>query len=237
MTKIRNRGQHPNDHKLFNEKWWPVFREAVDDLCYLLSKKYGSNGALQIVGNRYKLNKRQRIAIQRMSASKRDIEIRKHKQISIEQIKEGKIAIDGFNLLILLESILSGAYFFRCRDGSYRDISSVHGSYKRVAKTEEAIQLIGETLKNFGVDSVLWLLDEPISNSGRLKILLLEIAKTYNFPWEVQLVYNPDRALIESGATVISSDGWVINESKAWFNMPAYLLEYGFLLKGNCIAV
>ena len=39
-------------------KWITIFKEAVDDLCFLLTRGYGENSALSIVGNRYKLNKK-----------------------------------------------------------------------------------------------------------------------------------------------------------------------------------
>jgi len=236
MSKTRNRGQQSNDHKLFHSKWLPIFQEAVDDMQYLLSKAYGANAALQIVGNRYKLNKRQRQAISRISAPQQAIILRKQKELQLDQIKDKDIAIDGFNLLILLESILSEAYFFKCRDGAYRDISSVHGSYKRVVKTEEAILLVGKTLNDLSVARVLWLLDEPISNSGRLKSMLRNMAEIHGFSWEVELVFNPDKVLIEGKEVVISSDSWVLDEAAQWFNLPAYFMEQG-LLSGNCIEV
>ena len=66
----RNRGKQSNDDKSFSSKWHPIFKKAVDDLCYLLSRGYADNSSLQIVGNRYKLNKRQRNAVIRMSCSR-----------------------------------------------------------------------------------------------------------------------------------------------------------------------
>lgn len=231
---MKNRGKHPNDPKLFNSKWHPIFQEAVNDLCYLLSKAYGAKSALEIVGNRYKLNKRQRLAILRMSSSEQEIATRKQRECPVRQIREKAVAIDGFNLLILLEGMLSEAYIFKCRDGTYRDISGIHGSYKRVVQTEEAIILIGNTLKNLRVGAIHWFLDSPISNSGRLKEHLLQISYKQNFSWEVELMYNPDKALIASDKIAITSDGWVLNEVRAWFNLPAYLVNKK-LIRGNII--
>ena len=147
----RNRGKQSNDDKWFASKWHPIFAEAVNDFCYFLSRGYAENSVLQIVGNRYKLNKRQRNAILRISSSDQEINTRNQSICQIADIKNKIIDIDGFNLLILLESALSGAYIFKGRDGTYRDISSVHGSYKRVRKTENAILLVGNTLKEMKV--------------------------------------------------------------------------------------
>jgi hypothetical protein len=224
-TPRRNRGKHPNDDRLFGPKWLPVFREAVSDLSFLLSRSYGENAALALVGNRYRLNKRQRMAVLRMSASDEEVALRKQKECTKADLKDASIEIDGFNLLILLENLLSGAYIFKGRDHSYRDISSVHGSYKRVAKTRAAIEMTGELLRSFQPFSVTWYLDRPVSNSGRLKQLLLEVSEERDFGWEVELVNDPDKVLAVSKAIVVSSDSWVLNEAARWFNLGACLVE------------
>jgi hypothetical protein len=221
----RNRGKQPNDDKLFAAKWIPVLTEAADDLCFLMSRGYAHNAALQVVGNRYRLNKRQRTALFRISSSRQEIELRHQYQCSEQDLVGEAVAIDGFNLLILLEGAISGAYIFKARDGTCRDISSVHGSYKRVRQTEEAILLVGKALKAMGVASVTWYLDKPISNSGRLLTRLYEISEREAFGWEVSLVNNPDKVLAQSEAIVISSDGWILDQGDRWFNLGAMLIE------------
>ncbi|MEL6731105.1 MAG: DUF434 domain-containing protein [Bacteroidota bacterium] len=221
----RNRGKQPNDDTLFAPKWHPVLTDAADDLCFLLTRGYAENSALTIVGNRYRLNKRQRNALSRISTSDQRITARIHSQCTASDLKEATVEIDGFNLLILLESALSGAFIFKGRDGNYRDISSVHGSYKRVVKTEEAIHLVGQTLEELQVRHVRWYFDQPVSNSGRLKTRLLEMSREAGWPWEVTLVFNPDKVLADSKEIVISSDGWVLDYATRWFNLGAYLVE------------
>ena len=221
----RNRGKHPNDDKLFTEKWQNILKEAVVDLSYLLTKGYGEKSALQLVGNRYRLNSRQQKALMRLAGNRNIIETCNLKHISFNQLKDKTVEIDGFNLLILLESALSGAYLFKCLDGNYRDISSVHGSYKRVVQTEKSIELIGNILQELQVKEVLWLLDSPVSNSGRLKQMLYSIAEKNQFPWQVELVNNPDTVLAVSENIVVSSDAWILDKCKQWFNFSAYLIE------------
>lgn len=222
----RNRGKHPSDDKLFAPKWHPIFTEAIDDYSFLLSRGYAIKSSLQIVGNRYKLNKRQQLALLRVGAGSQEINLRKSKELQSSDLKNQLISIDGFNLLILLESALSGAFIFKGRDGTYRDISSVHGSYKRVQKTESAIILIGNVLKELQVGAVEWYLDSPISNSGRLKKMLLEISEQYQFNWSIELVNNPDKVLVKNCKIVVSSDGWVIDHADNWFNLGAYLINH-----------
>lgn len=221
----KNRGKQPNDDKIFAPKWLPIFKEAVNDLCYLITKNYNSNSATQIVGNRYKLNKRQQKAIYRVSSGDHQNEIRHQKEMNPAALNDQIIAIDGFNILILLENALSGAYIFKGRDGTYRDISSVHGSYKRVIKTKDAILLVGNTLKALNIKSAIWYLDRPISNSGLLKTQLSEISTEHEFNWDVRLVYSPDKVLAESEHVAISSDGWILDNVERWFNLGAYIIE------------
>ncbi len=236
LRTTRNRGKQSSDDIYFSSKWHPIFKDAVDDLCYLLSRGYADPSALQIVGNRYKLNKRQRNAILRMSCSDAEISGRKQSACKATALENEIVEIDGFNLLILLESALSGAYIFKGRDGLYRDISSVHGSYKRVMKTEHAICLVGAVLKNLNVKSVKWYLDQPVSNSGRLKTRLLELSREHGFNWEVELVFDPDKVLAKSNHIIISSDGWILDRAKKWFNLGALLIE-NHIADSNVIAV
>ncbi|MBR8538084.1 DUF434 domain-containing protein [Carboxylicivirga sediminis] len=222
---MRNRGKQSGDDTCFAAKWHPVLKEAVNDYCYLLTREYAENSALQVVGNRYRLNQRQRSAIRRIGSGEETIKRRQHSHCSPASVKDSVVEVDGFNMLILLENALSGAFIFKARDGTYRDISSVHGSYKRVTKTEDAIILIGKALEELHVKSVKWYLDQPVSNSGRLKTRMMEIARQHQFNWEVELLMNPDKKLAQSECVVISSDGWILDRVNRWFNLGAYVIE------------
>ena len=48
--------------------------------------------------------------------------------------------IDGFNVLTTIESPLGGGVVIHCRDGTYRDIAGVHGTYRRVVETTPALR-------------------------------------------------------------------------------------------------
>ena len=222
----RNRGKEGSDDRLFGDlKMQLKIKEALQDMNYLLSRRFSDKSSLQLVGNRYKLNVRQQKALMGMSAGTPELDIRKAKEHQLEDLQGKTVIIDGFNLLITLESALSGAYVFKGLDSCYRDVSSVHGTYKRVQKTEEALVLIGETLQAFGVAQAQWYFDQPVSNSGRLKTILRELAEANNYPWEITLDHNPDKVLVASEHISITSDAWVLNECKHWFNLCGYLIE------------
>jgi len=97
------------------------------------------------------------------------------------------IAIDGYNLLITIEAAMSGGLIFKGRDGCSRDLASIHGTYHKVSETIPAIELIRSFLQQTGITESLWLLDSPVSNSGRLKTILRE----HNPDWQVNLSQAP----------------------------------------------
>ncbi|NER14263.1 DUF434 domain-containing protein [Leptobacterium flavescens] len=225
-SSTRKRGKEGSDDRLFGTPaMQKKLKEAAGDMCYLLSRGYGERSSLQLVGNRYKLNVRQQKALLGMSAGSQQITSRRARLVSADALKDQSLSIDGFNLLIILESALSGAYVFKGLDDCYRDISGVHGTYKRIQKTEEALLLIGNNLNSLGVKQVHWILDKPVSNSGRLKSMMNELAEEYAFPWEISLENNPDTYLAESASVVVSSDAWILDRATRWFNLGAYLIE------------
>jgi len=221
----RHRGQRSDDADFFNEKWMAVLRKAILDLNYMLSRDYSEKAALKIVGDNYRLNKRQRMALMRASCSDASVIRRSRSSVENNSLQGQKVLIDGYNLLITMESALSRGLVFICSDGCYRDIASVHGTYKRVEETIPALEIIGQNLKSLKAKEIIWYLDAPISNSGRLKKLILEKAQEMQCNWEVNLVNNPDKIIIEENQLVISSDGWILDSVDAWFNFVGYLVE------------
>ncbi|MCF8361597.1 MAG: DUF434 domain-containing protein [Prolixibacteraceae bacterium] len=222
---MRNRGKESNDNRLFGSQWLPALKSAADDHGFLLTRGYGSKSALELVGNRYGLNKRQREAVLRISASEDEIIERQHKACALHELQQQTLAIDAFNLLIILESALSGACIFKGRDGAYRDIQSVHGSYKRVMQTGEAIKLAGESMNELQISKAIWYFDAPVSNSGRLKTFLMNIAGEEDYNWDAQLLNAPDKALAKSEFPVATSDGWIMDRCTHWVNLAGYIIE------------
>lgn len=223
----KNRGKDPHDEALFAPaKEQEKLLQALDDLYFLLSKDYPPRATLALVGNRYRLRQRQILALQGMACSASDLEIRKNKELKAGELAGKTIWLDGFNILIILETLLSGGFVFKGLDGCYRDISSVHGSYKRVNQTENVLVMVGETLQRLGVEKVNWIFDAPVSNSGRLKTLCYEIAAKHQFPWDIDLDNAPDKFLVADNRLIVSSDAWVLNGCTAWFNLASYIINH-----------
>jgi hypothetical protein len=222
--KRSHRGPHPADEKLFAPAAISDLRLALADFSLLLTKGYADKSALKLVGDRFSLTERQRLAVMRSACSDQKLASRSQRRIELKDIAGQSIAIDGYNVLITVEAAMSGGIIFKGRDGCYRDLASIHGTYRKVTETIPAVQLIGEFLKEAGMAKALWLLDSPVSNSGRLKTLIRELAEKNHWDWDIRLLISPDAELKKTDAVVASSDSIVLDDCKRWLNLSAEII-------------
>ena len=220
-----HRGPHPSDREFFADEQIPTLRTATTELSWLLSHGYKLTSSMKLVGDRYSLTERQRLAVSRSACSDAALVRRKDHCVSVKHLSNEDVIIDGFNLIISIEAALSGAPLLVCRDECIRDLSSVHGSYRSVQETESAISLIGEICEQLCPASVLWLLDRPISNSGRLARRIADIAERHGWPWMVEVVFNPDAQIVSSSSIAITSDSSILDRVERWTNLKSYLVQ------------
>lgn len=220
----KHRGPHPEDRSLFAEPQVPALRQAVRDLSWLLSRGYSSTSAVKLVGDRYSLNSRQRLAVARSSCSDEALARRTRHRVATDQLSGEAVWLDGYNVLTTIEAALSGGVILRARDGCCRDMASMHGSYRKVEETLPAIQLIGEALSRWKVESVRWLLDRPVSNSGRLKTILAEAAEAIGWSWDIELVPDPDKILKECQEIAATADSQILDAADRWTNLAAEIV-------------
>ena len=199
-------------------------RSAVDDLCWLLSRGYSAPAAEKIVGNRYRLRDRQRRALQRVAAGAREVERRRQKEVAPEALKEQALVVDGYNVLLTVETALSGGVLLRGCDGTVRDLSTLGSHYRRRTVTESAIELIVAYLSRIEPAEVLWYFDRPVSNSGRLAALVDGQLKTHRAHWSARAVHGVDQRLIASEAVVATADSRILDRCRRWFNLAHWVL-------------
>jgi hypothetical protein len=221
----RHRGAHPEDARLFADERLAALRGATAELSWLLGRGYQPKSALKLVGDRHGLRERQRLAVSRAACSDERAEGRRASRLDAGRVAGSELIVDGFNLVITLEAALAGGVLLLCRDGCVRDLSSVHGSYRAVEETERAVLLAGEALEGMRPASVLWLFDKPVSNSGRLAVRVRNIAEERGWPWTVEVEFNPDRTIINSGRVAVTSDSNVLDRAARWLNLSRLLVE------------
>jgi hypothetical protein len=193
--------------------------EATADLSWLLTRGYSGVGALKLVGDRYQLSARQRIAVARSACSDQDLSRRRAHEVGPEQLRGRPLWIDGYNVLTTVEAALAGGILLAARDGTLRDMASMHGSYRKVMETRPALALLGEMAVLLGVSASVWYLDRPVSNSGRLKTIMAGLAEERGWNWSIQLVANPDAVLWQTDQIVATADSVILDRCRAWFNL------------------
>jgi len=223
--KRQNRGADPRDEDFFGPGNEDVLRAAMDDYCWLLSRGYAQSSSLKIVGDHFSLHGRQRLAIMRGGCSIQQALARKKKQFTLDQCRDRAVAIDGYNTIITIEAALAGAFIFSGRDGCYRDLAGLHGSYRIVAQTEPAAKLIGNYLREYGAGPVTWYIDRPISNSGRLKVLLTHISDENGWGWNFVVANNPDKTLVVTDEIVATSDSVILDARGSWINLARLIIK------------
>ena len=172
----------------------------------------------------YQLSDMQRIALTRGLCSDDEI-IRRRKNALVRSDMPGQIVyLDGFNAIILMESLVSGSPIFRCMDGAIRDLANLKGSYHIIDKTEPAIRLILNELDALNVKQAIVHIDSPVSNSRNLKVLLRELAQEYRVDVEVELIDACDVSFYGQ-ERVISGDGIVMDNAKTWIPLYLWIIE------------
>jgi hypothetical protein len=219
-----HRGAHPEDAALFSPRHWPALRAASRDLWWLLDRGYALRSALALTGDRYELSQRQRLAVARGACSAAQLASRQQREVDAAALADVTLWIDGYNLLITIEAALAAGIILAGRDGCYRDMASLHGSYRNVSETLPALQVLGEVFTRSNVSCCHWVFDRPVANSGRLKGILEELARAQGWQWDVHLDNGPDKVLAAAGGIVASSDSVVLDRCGRWFNAARHVM-------------
>lgn len=205
---------------------------AAADFQWLLDRSYPHDSALKLVGDRYALVARQRTAISRCSCSNAAAARRRSCQVDAGQVRGAVLWIDGYNVLTTIEAALAGGVILAARDGTYRDMASMHGSYRKVAETLPALELLGHAIAALEVTACRWFFDAPVSNSGRLKGIIEALAADHAWPWRAELVPDPDLILAgprregtdkdrpaSTSIVVATADSGILDRCAGWFNL------------------
>lgn len=220
-----HRGPHPEDAESFAPAAWERLQAAVADYSWLLTRSYAEPSAIKVVGDRYGLHQRQRMAVVRSACTDESLRVRREKLVSPESVAGRPIWVDGLNVLTTIEVALGGGVILLARDGCYRDIAGVHGTYRKVEETRPAIREVGILLEKLRVPEAVWLLDSPVGNSGRLAKILREMAAISCWNWEVRTVQNPDPELIATHQIGATADSVILDQCRQWFNLAREVID------------
>jgi len=193
-------------------------KTAREELKWLLDRGYSMDTAATFTGNHHSLTARQRNAMKRSVSSTNDLKKRLKKLITPDEIRGREVLVDGFNIIITLETALSGSLLILCGDGVIRDLAGLRGTYHLIPQTDIAIGLLLQSLEITGASSARIYLDAPVSNSGRLRDRIIETSSSCHLPVEVILADDTDKA-IEGKENIITGDSILLDTCAGWVNL------------------
>lgn len=217
------RGPDPEDARLFSADALRVLATACDELHWLLDRGYPLAATIALVGNRRALEGRQREALRRVACAEAERAARAAKRVAWGEARGRAVDVDGFNLLITLETAFGGGTVIAGRDGATRDLAGMRGSYRVVGATGAALDAVGRAVAEARPAALRVWLDAPVSNSGRLRALWAERAAGWRCPVALTLVPDADAAM--AGAPLaVSCDARVIDGAAAWCDLIGHVI-------------
>lgn len=208
-----------------------VLKDAAYDLRFLLNRCYRKKGALNFVSNKYVLSTCERNYLARAVHSNSISASRMDKIVNLSKIKDQSLFIDGYNVLISYESIISGNYesIILCDDGVIRDLNAVFGRYKCNKMTANSLNSILSLINEYKPLNTTFLFDKQVSFSGKLANFTRKILKIYGLKGEVILSKNVDFDIVKlenaRNGIVATSDGIIIDKVNRIIDLPFYFLK------------
>ncbi len=221
MPDVVKRGYMPSDDKEFIDQIEKL-REAGEELYYLINRGYQIKPASTFVGNHHLLSERQRLALVRSISPKGSIEERVAKEV--HELRDSIVYIDTFNTIITLEIAFSRSTLLSCMDGTIRDLAGLRGTYRIIDKTDMAVESIRKVLEAEGVKEAHFLIDAPISNSGRLSSKIEDMFEGSSVKAECEVIYNVDKSLYDK-ENVITSDAIILDNCRSWYNLTGKAIQ------------
>lgn len=208
-----------------------ILKEAAYDLRFLLNRGYRKKNALTFVSNKYLLHLNERNYLARSIFSSSKSSSRMEKIIDISLIEGQILLVDGYNVLITVESLCRDDYNFLilCDDGIIRDLNAVFGKYKFNENTERALKNIITLIKEYKPLKVKFFFDKQVSFSGKLANLTEEIIHYYGLKGEAVLSKNVDFEIIKVANSqrgiVATSDSIIMDKVDKIVDLPSCFLN------------
>lgn len=196
----------------------------VRDLRYLLDQGYPMGPAVNFVSNHYRLPLPERHLLARCVFSRREVAEHRRKAVGTRGVRGRRLALDGYNVLITSESILTGKQVIRCDDGFVRDLRAIFGKYKPSRTTERAIAEDLKIVARAKPGEVVVLFDKQVSRSGELAGMVRRELKELHLKGDSRAVEGVDFRL-RAFDVVASSDRAVIKRARSVWDIPAELIK------------
>jgi len=197
---------------------------ASKDYLYLKRRGYSHRSILEIIGNHFQLNTRERNVLYRGFFTKKEIKRRAYKLLDKNKLKGEILEIDGYNQLITIESYRKGRFVFMATDGVVRDTSSVYRSYKISHITEEVLNILFKNLNVLDLSESIFYFDQPVSHSGRLCEIINKLFVKNGLNGKAETVKSPDY-ILKTASLVATSDSIIMEGAEDIFDLAGWLIK------------
>ncbi len=199
-------------------------KEAIRDLRYLLDRGYPRDSAVEFVTNHYRLRLGQRHLLARCVFSHSEIIRHRGKSISMSEVRGQKLGIDGYNVLITVESILTKKQVIRCDDGFIRDLRAIFGKYRMTRSTRRALAELLQVVSDVRPRETVILFDQQVSRSGELAAMAREVLAQLGLRGDARTAVGTD-AKVRGFDVAASSDRAIIERARAVWDIPAAVVR------------
>ena len=198
---------------------------AAADFLYLLDRGYPRSASLQLVGNRYNLDRLHREVLHRGIFAREEAKQRRERLVGPEKLVDRKLLVDGHNVIITTESRFAGRQLISANDGLIRDVAGISHRYRISSLTHEAIDHIFRLLHRHPPLETIFFLDAPIRQSGELAAILRSGLKSWNLTGDAQAVKVPEKQLLGGKGVVASSDSAILDGVEQGFDLAAAVIN------------
>lgn len=146
--------------------------KAAEDIRYLLERGYRRDSSIRFAGDHYGLDKNERYILARTVFSTPIASSRKRKKLNAHNLKNKDLLIDGYNVLITLESLLEGEEIWVADDSFLRDIRGIFKNHSNDDRTFRAVEEMLSFILRTETKNVEILLDVQMKDSGELAALI-----------------------------------------------------------------
>ncbi|KXB04783.1 hypothetical protein AKJ48_01445 [candidate division MSBL1 archaeon SCGC-AAA261O19] len=203
----------------------PEVRKSIKNLRYLLNQGYPRSSAVEFVSNHYRLELDQRHLLARCVFSKEEATDHQDRGIDVGEVRNRRLGVDGYNVLISVESILGGEQVVKCDDGFIRDLQAIFGKYKMSDVTEKAIDEILNVVDEANPKEVAFFYDKQVSRSGELAGMTRGKLEGRALNGDAKTTVGTD-ADVRDFEVVASSDRAIIKKSDRVWDVSAEILKH-----------
>jgi hypothetical protein len=141
----------------------------------------------------------------------------------LETLRGKALFIDGYNVLISMESLLGGKSVYLCDDGILRDVQGIFRGYRLSDLTAPALDAIFDLLASACPAVTEVILDKQISMSGQLAILTRRTMTEHDVTGLVRTARDVDHRLKEMEGVIATGDGNIIDAAEKIVDIPGVI--------------